>query len=170
MIERIDKLIEKNPRMDIDISCKKVNVFLGKPYVHKESLIYEMLFKACGGNYKNVQLSLYDCNIDDLEDYERPVLKKNIIVVDCFIYSYPPYIKLLAQFISECVNIRNKNQFFITTDNPYMLATLIENIKPENLNIVEIFQDEKDKPIKMEIISQDRFKYVDAFDIFFNLK
>jgi AAA15 family ATPase/GTPase len=78
--------------------------------------------------------------------------------------TFPFYTKVLAEQIA----LDENNQFFVTTHNPYLLLSLIEKSKTENLNVgivsMENFQT------KIAILNENQLTRVLDFnsDVFFN--
>ena len=80
-------------------------------------------------------------------------------------HSFPPYVKLLADRISEDID----NQYFIATHSPYLLSTLLENLKDDEINIAITYFD--DYETKIKLLSPEELSEVQDFgtDLFFNL-
>jgi hypothetical protein len=80
-------------------------------------------------------------------------------------HSFPPYIKMLADRISQ----HETNQFFIATHSPYLLETLIENTPAEDIAVYITYY--KDYQTKLKLLAADDLRDVldSSVDIFFNL-
>ena len=88
-----------------------------------------------------------------------------LILEEPEVHSFPPYVKLLAEKIAEDID----NQYFITTHSPYLLSTLLENLKDEDINIAITYFD--DFETKIKVLSPEELSEVQDFgtDLFFNL-
>lgn len=88
-----------------------------------------------------------------------------LILEEPEVHSFPPYVKLLAEKIAEDID----NQYFITTHSPYLLSTLLENLKDDEINIAITYFD--DYETKIKVLSPDELSEVQDFgtDLFFNL-
>ena len=88
-----------------------------------------------------------------------------LILEEPEVHSFPPYVKLLAEKIAEDID----NQYFITTHSPYLLSTLLENLKDEDINIAITYFD--DYETKIKVLSPEELSEVQDFgtDLFFNL-
>lgn len=78
--------------------------------------------------------------------------------------TFPFYTKYLAERIA----LDETNQFFITTHNPYLLLSLIEKTKFENLNVCIVQM--KDYETKVNVLNEKQVGQVLDFnsDVFFN--
>jgi len=78
--------------------------------------------------------------------------------------TFPFYTK----FIAERIALDNDNQFFITTHNPYLLLSLIEKSKEEDLNVCIVKM--KDYQTTVTQLSQEQTSEVLDLnsDVFFN--
>ena len=78
--------------------------------------------------------------------------------------TFPFYTKFLAERIA----LDESNQFFITTHNPYLLLSLIEKTKIDNLNVC--IAQMKDYQTKLVVLNQEQISKVLDFesDVFFN--
>jgi len=80
-------------------------------------------------------------------------------------HAFPFYTKILAETISRNI----KNQFFLTTHNPYFLLTLIEKTPVTDLAVFLV--EMKDYQTKAILLTErDLQEFLDKdIDIFFNL-
>ena len=78
--------------------------------------------------------------------------------------TFPFYTKFLAERIA----LDETNQFFITTHNPYLLLSLIEKSKVENLNVCLV--EMKDYKTEVTVLNEKQIEKVLDFnsDVFFN--
>ncbi len=78
--------------------------------------------------------------------------------------AYPPYLKLLSDKIMESTS----NQFFVATHNPYILNSLLENDKNNEVNLFLV--DYEDHQTSTQLINEDEKQDMlnDGIDIFFN--
>ncbi|MEZ4830134.1 MAG: AAA family ATPase [Bacteroidia bacterium] len=78
--------------------------------------------------------------------------------------TFPFYTKFLAERIA----LDESNQFFITTHNPYLLLSLIEKSKTQNLNVCYV--EMKDYQTKVIPLNETQISQVLDFntDVFFN--
>jgi hypothetical protein len=78
--------------------------------------------------------------------------------------TFPFYTK----YIAERIALDETNQFFITTHNPYLLLSLIEKSKFENLNVCIVQM--KDYQTKVNVLNEKQVGQVLDFnsDVFFN--
>jgi AAA15 family ATPase/GTPase len=81
------------------------------------------------------------------------------------VHSFPPYTGMLADKIA----LDETNQYFITTHSPYLLHTLIENVKSENLGLFLTYYENYETKVK-QLSDVDIQQIVDdSIDVFFNL-
>ncbi len=79
---------------------------------------------------------------------------------------FPYYSKFLAESIASNIN---RNQFFISTHNPFFLTSVIEKSKKEDISIHIV--DYKDYQTKLHTLTNDQIEEVYDWDnIFFNLE
>lgn len=78
--------------------------------------------------------------------------------------TFPFYTKSMAEMIA----LDETNQFFITTHNPYLLLSLIEKSKLENLNVC--IASMKDYQTEVQVLNEEQISKVLDFnsDVFFN--
>ncbi|MCK4920706.1 MAG: AAA family ATPase [Bacteroidales bacterium] len=78
--------------------------------------------------------------------------------------TFPFYTK----YIAERIALDETNQFFITTHNPYLLLSLIEKSKKEDLNVC--ITEMKDYQTKVSVLGDDQISEVLDLnsDVFFN--
>ncbi len=78
--------------------------------------------------------------------------------------TFPFYTKFLAERIA----LDESNQFFVTTHNPYLLLSLIEKTKIEELNVCIV--EMKDYQTIVHVLAKDQVSKVLDFnsDVFFN--
>lgn len=79
-------------------------------------------------------------------------------------HAYPPFIKQFSEKLLES----ESNQFFLATHNPYILNTLLENDKNDEVNLFLV--DYKDHQTTVQLIGEEekREMLANGIDIFFN--
>lgn len=81
-------------------------------------------------------------------------------------HSFPPYIRAMTERIIES---SESNQFFIATHSPYLLNTIIQEVKPEDLRIwVATFENHETVVKQLSDEDIDQLSNY-GMDIFFNL-
>ncbi len=81
------------------------------------------------------------------------------------VHSFPPYTGMLADKIA----IDETNQYFITTHSPYLLHTLIENVKSEDFGLFLTYYENYETKVR-QLSNVDIQQIVDdRIDVFFNL-
>ena len=82
------------------------------------------------------------------------------------VFAFPPYPKMLG----EMIGADKSNQFFLTTHNPYFLASLVAKTAAENLSLFVCYRDSegstKAKPLSAEEVAQ---VVEQGASVFFNL-
>ncbi len=81
-------------------------------------------------------------------------------------HSFPAYIRQLSE---DIIADENENQFFITTQSPFILNIILENVKPEELNVYRTYYDRYETKVELlsdEVISE-MLNY--GSDIFFKV-
>jgi len=78
--------------------------------------------------------------------------------------AYPPYLKLLSDKIMESAT----NQFFIATHNPYILNSLLENDKNNEVNLFLVDYEDHQTTIQLIKEEEKREMLSHGIDIFFN--
>jgi AAA15 family ATPase/GTPase len=80
-------------------------------------------------------------------------------------HSFPKYVRDFSQMI---INDRT-NQFFITTHSPYVLNTIVENAKPEDVAVFKV-DYQRSKTLVNPISEKELSKALNfGNDIIFNL-
>ncbi len=79
--------------------------------------------------------------------------------------TFPFYTKQMAERIA----LDETNQFFFTTHNPYLLASIVEKTPVDKLNIVITYMDRISYETKIYPLHKDQFSDVLDSDIFLNL-
>ena len=69
----------------------------------------------------------------------------SIILEEPETHSFPPYTKLLAERIADDAS----NQYFITTHSPYLLQSIIEKTKLDDLNLCLTYFEDYQTKIKI---------------------
>lgn len=83
-------------------------------------------------------------------------------------HAFPYYTKYLGEMIA----LSKKNQYFISTHNPYFLSSIIEKSEKNSIKIFVTYLEEGQTKIKeiendgLDIL----FEYYDPMDIFFNIE
>jgi len=82
------------------------------------------------------------------------------------VHSFPPYVKAIA----DRVIASETNQFFISTHSPYLLHTLIEELKSDELNVNLVYYE--DYQTKVKTLSEEELRDILdlSIDVFFNLE
>ncbi len=81
-------------------------------------------------------------------------------------HAFPFYVKLLA----ESIAMDDKNQYFISTHNPYFAISLIEKSPTSDINVIVV--EYKDYQTRVNIVAPDKLSEILDLggDIFFNLE
>ena len=92
---------------------------------------------------------------------------KNSVIIfeEPEVHSFPPYtLELAYRIVND-----DSNQYFISTHSPYLLHTLIENLKDDQLNVFITYYENYETKVKA--MTPDELRDVLDFstDIFFNL-
>jgi hypothetical protein len=124
-----------------------------------KDFIYSYPYYTVADTLKRVifYLTAIESNKDSVLIFEEPEAN-----------TFPPYVRTLAQRIAndEC------NQYFIPTQSPYLLKTLIENTPIPDLNVSVVYYE--DYQTKVHSLSEEHirdilFKKEWDEDVFFNL-
>jgi AAA15 family ATPase/GTPase len=89
-----------------------------------------------------------------------------IILEEPEVHSFPPYVQTFAFRMIES----ETNQFFVSTHSPYLLQTLIENLKDDQLNVFITYYE--DYQTKVRALTPEELSEVQEFsiDVFYNLR
>lgn len=133
---------------------KKENKFIIQKKIDR--IVYQVPYSNIADTLRHVifYLAAIETNKDSVLLFEEPE-----------VHSYPPYIKMLA----DRIVLNDENQYFISTHSPYMLNTLIDNLRDDELNVVLTYYE--DYQTKIKILSAEELAEVQEWktDIFFNI-
>ncbi|RYZ85300.1 MAG: ATPase, partial [Proteobacteria bacterium] len=89
-----------------------------------------------------------------------------IVLEEPEVHSFPPYVQTLAFRMIES----ETNQFFVSTHSPYLLQTLIENLKDDQLNVFITYYE--DYQTKVRALTPEELSEVQEYsiDVFYNLR
>ena len=80
-------------------------------------------------------------------------------------HAFPPYVKHLA----ECIGLDKRNQYFISTHNPYLLISLIEKTPVRELAVYVTYLREHETSAKL-LVEEELSELLDlTASVFFNL-
>jgi len=121
----------------------------------KKGFIYSLLYSMVADTLQRITfyLAAIKSNNDAVILFEEPETS-----------SFPPYTKILADYISES----KENQFFITTHSPYLLNSIIENPESDCSVFITNFRDYK--TVAKKLTEEEIREILDyGTDVFFNL-
>ena len=81
------------------------------------------------------------------------------------VHSFPPY----TQDIAYRMIYSEENQFFVSTHSPYLLQTLVSNLKDDQLNIFVTYYENYETKVKALTAEEISFVQEYSTDVFFNL-
>ena len=81
------------------------------------------------------------------------------------VHSFPPY----TQDIAYRMIYSEENQFFVSTHSPYLLQTLVSNLKDDQLNVFVTYYENYET--KAKALTAEELSFVQEYstDVFFNL-
>lgn len=81
------------------------------------------------------------------------------------VHSFPPY----TQDIAYRMIYSEENQFFVSTHSPYLLQTLVSNLKDDQLNVFVTYYENYETKVKA--LTPEELSFVQEYstDVFFNL-
>ena len=81
------------------------------------------------------------------------------------VHSFPPY----TQDVAYRMIYSEENQFFVSTHSPYLLHTLVENLKDDQLNVFVTYYENYETKVKA--LTPEELSFVQEYstDVFFNL-
>jgi AAA15 family ATPase/GTPase len=92
---------------------------------------------------------------------------KNSVIIfeEPEVHSFPPY----TQDIAYRMIYSEENQFFVSTHSPYLLQTLVSNLKDDQLNVFVTYYE--DFQTKVKALTPEELSFVQEYstDVFFNL-
>lgn len=92
---------------------------------------------------------------------------KNSVIIfeEPEVHSFPPY----TQDIAYRMIYSEENQFFVSTHSPYLLQTLVSNLKDDQLNVFVTYYENYETKVKA--LTPEELSFVQEYstDVFFNL-
>ncbi len=92
---------------------------------------------------------------------------KNSVIIfeEPEVHSFPPY----TQDVAYRMIYSETNQFFVSTHSPYLLHTLVENLKDDQLNVFVTYYENYETKVKA--LTPEELSFVQEYstDVFFNL-
>ena len=81
------------------------------------------------------------------------------------VHSFPPY----TQDVAYRMVYSEENQFFVSTHSPYLLQTLVSNLKDDQLNVFVTYYENYETKVKA--LTPEELSFVQEYstDVFFNL-
>ncbi|MCD6221277.1 AAA family ATPase [bacterium] len=144
-------------KFDILLNLKILEQSIGIAKKIGETIVAELPYYLLSDTLQ--RLIYYICAIESNENsiliFEEPES-----------HAFPYYTKFLA----ECISFDEKNQYFITTHNPYFLLSILEKSKKEDIGIFCVYLKGQ-KTVLKELSEEKREKILDyEMDIFFNIE
>ena len=92
---------------------------------------------------------------------------KNSVIIfeEPEVHSFPPY----TQDIAYRMIYSEENQFFVSTHSPYLLQTLVSNLKDDQLNVFVTYYENYETKVKALTAEELSFVQEYSTDVFFNL-
>jgi predicted ATPase len=92
---------------------------------------------------------------------------KNSVIVfeEPEVHSFPPY----TQDVAYRMIYSEENQFFVSTHSPYLLQTLVSNLKDDQLNVFVTYYENYETKVKALTAEELSFVQEYSTDVFFNL-
>lgn len=88
-----------------------------------------------------------------------------IIFEEPEVHSFPPY----TQDVAYRMIYSEENQFFVSTHSPYLLQTLVSNLKDDQLNVFVTYYENYETKVKALTPEEVSFVQEYSTDVFFNL-
>ena len=92
---------------------------------------------------------------------------KNSVIIfeEPEVHSFPPY----TQDVAYRMIYSEENQFFVSTHSPYLLQTLVSNLRDDQLNVFVTYYQNYETKVK--VLTAEELSFVQEYstDVFFNL-
>jgi AAA15 family ATPase/GTPase len=142
--------------LDLDLTSRKIRLEL---QVSAGEGIRETLYLPYTSLSESLQRAIF---------YLAVVLgNKNMVIAldNPEAHMFPPHVKRLAELIAH----DNGNQYFISTHSPYLLMTLLEKARKDELGVFLTYLDRSETKVK-PLTDEQKEEILDVdLDVFFNL-